>query len=150
MDSKADRSVKLSRDDAKRRIHDAGLRATSPRVAVLQFLASADKPLSHAAVVDAMGSDDWDPATLYRNLVKLVEVDLALVASQVGGIARYAIRGDRDDPHRHPHFSCRICGSVACLPGAKLTGSVGTGWQRSLATSEVQLVGECPDCLGTA
>lgn len=141
------RMLPLSRDDAKQRLQEVGLRATAPRVAVLRLLAAAEKPLSHSEVVEAVGCDDWDQATLYRNLRKLVEVDLARVASKVGGIARYEARGDDDSPHLHPHFSCRMCGSVECLPEAKLTGPVSRRWNRSLETSELQLIGDCPDCL---
>jgi Fur family ferric uptake transcriptional regulator len=137
----------LSLDEAKRRLHEAGIRATAPRVAVLRLLSSATRPLSHTEVVDAIGSEHWDQATLYRNLVKLVEVQLARVVSKVGGVARYRARGDDDSPHLHPHFCCQTCGEVACLPEAKLTGPVDRRWHRSLETSEMQLIGYCPDCL---
>ncbi len=139
--------AKLSREDAKQRIRGTGLRATAPRVAVLRLLEATDKPISHSEVVDAIGREEWDQATLYRNLLKLVEVDLARVASKVGGVARYEARGDDDSPHSHPHFSCKICLSVACLPEAKLAGSVNRRWNRSLENSELQLIGDCPDCL---
>lgn len=137
----------LSRDEAKQRIHEAGLRATAPRVAVLRLLSAAEKPLSHSEVVKAIGSNDWDQATLYRNLVRLVDVELARIASKVGGIARYEARREGDSPHLHPHFSCRTCGTVECLPKAKLSGSADRRWSRSLETCELQLIGECPDCL---
>lgn len=137
----------ISHDEAKRRVHEAGLRATAPRVAVLRLLVGSDKPLSHSEVVAAIGSADWDQATLYRNLVKLVEVDLARVASKVEGVARYEARGDDDNPHLHPHFSCRSCSQVECLPDAKLAGPISRRWYRSLAESELQLIGECPTCL---
>lgn len=137
----------ISRDEAKQQLRDAGLRATAPRMAVLRLLSGADRPLSHTEVVDAIGSTDWDQATLYRNLVKLVEADLARVASNMGGVARYEARGDDDSPHLHPHFSCRSCGSVSCLPEAKLVAPVDRRWNRSIEASELQLVGECPDCL---
>jgi Fur family transcriptional regulator, ferric uptake regulator len=138
--------TELSREEAKRRVHGAGLRATAPRVAVLRLLAAAGRPLSHTEVVEALGSGDWDQATLYRNLLKLVEADLARVASRVGGIARYEARGDDDSPHLHPHFSCRACGGVECLPEAKLAGPVDRAWHQSLAEAELQLIGECPTC----
>jgi Fur family ferric uptake transcriptional regulator len=137
----------ISRDEAKRRVHEAGLRATAPRVAVLRLLAASNKPLSHSEVVAAIGSADCDQATLYRNLVKLVEADLARVANNVGGVARYEARGDDDSPHLHPHFSCRTCSQVECLPHAKLAGPVERRWYQSLAGSELQLIGECPNCM---
>jgi Fur family transcriptional regulator, ferric uptake regulator len=141
----------LTRDEAKRRVHEAGLRATAPRLAVLRLLATAARPLSHSEVVASIGNDDWDQATLYRNLLKLVEAELARVASHVGGIARYEFRGEDDGPHLHPHFSCRSCGMVECLPEAKLAGPVERSWHPSLAEAELQLVGDCPSCrAGTA
>lgn len=139
--------TQLSREEAKQQIRDAGLRATAPRIAVLRLLSASQRPLSHTEVVDEVGSDDWDQATVYRNLVKLVEADLARVASNMGGVARYEARGDDDSPHLHPHFSCRSCGSVSCLPEAKLVAPVDRRWNRSLEGSELQLVGDCPDCI---
>lgn len=137
----------MTRDEARQRIHDAGLRATAPRVAVLRLLSETDRPLSHSEVVEAIGTDDWDQATVYRNLVKLVDVELARVASKVGGVARYEARAEGEPPHVHPHFWCETCGSVECLPKMKLTGSLGRRWSRSLEASELQLIGECPECL---
>ena len=137
----------MTKDDARQLVRDAGLRATAPRIAVLQLLSRADKPMSHSEVVDAIGTADWDQATLYRNLVKLVEADLARVASKVAGVSRYEARGDDDEPHLHPHFSCRVCGDVVCLPEARLAGTVDRKWRKSVATSELELIGECPKCL---
>lgn len=137
----------LSREDAKKLVRDAGLRATAPRLAVLRLLTASDKPLSHSEVVEVIGSGDWDQATLYRNLLKLVEANLARVASNVGGVTRYASQGEDESPHLHPHFSCRLCGTVECLPEAKLVGPVELAWHRSLAEAELQLVGDCPRCM---
>lgn len=102
--------------------------------------------MSHSEVVETVGADDWDQATLYRNLLKLVEVDLARVASQVGGITRYEVRND-EEPHHHPHFACQKCGEVACLPNAKLAGAIEKQWEQSLLDSQMQLIGDCPNCL---
>lgn len=139
--------IELSHDEAREQIQAAGLRATAPRVAVLRLLSRSVKPLSHSEVVEAIGTDNWDQATLYRNLVKLVETNLARVASKVDGMARYEARGEDGGPHLHPHFSCRTCGEVECLPEARLTGPVHRRWNRSLADSELQLIGECPNCI---
>jgi len=137
----------MTKEDAKQLVKDAGLRATAPRIAVMQLLARAEKPMSHSEVVEAIGTEDWDQATLYRNLVKLVEADLARVASKVAGVTRYEARGDDDEPHLHPHFSCRTCGEVQCLPEARLEGLVDKRWRKSIANSELEVIGECPDCL---
>lgn len=140
----------VHRDEVKTRIRAAGLRATSPRVAVYSLLERADKPLSHTQVVEKLGSEEWDQATLYRNLKKLVEADLAWVATRVDGVDRYQLRREDDVMHKHPHFSCRTCGTVECLPEASLVGPVDERWRRSFEISQLQLTGQCPDCLETS
>ena len=137
---------KLTREVSKRLLHDAGLRATAPRVAVLRTLSGAERPLSHAEVVAAIGTDDWDAATLYRNLIKLDEVGLARVASRVGGITRFAAQEQGAPPHLHPHFACRDCGEVRCLEDASLSLPPEPKWREALSDADVQLVGRCPKC----
>src|SRR5690606_1873947 len=90
----------LSREALTRQLHDAGLRATPPRLAALRLLRTADRPLSHAEVVAELASEDWDQATIYRNLVKLVEARLARVATQVAGVTRYEASHPREAPDR--------------------------------------------------
>ena len=139
----------VSKDEVRRRVQASGLRATAPRVAVYQLLLETERPLSHTEVVAQLASPDWDQATIYRNLLKLVEAELAWVASHVGGVARYEARKANDEPHYHPHFSCRACGAVECLPEARLAASVDRHWREALADAELQLVGTCPSCRST-
>lgn len=138
--------AKLSREEGRRRLHEAGLRATAPRVAVLRLLHSSNKPLSHAEVVKRIGTEEWDAATLYRNLIKLDEVGLARVASQVGGITRFEAQEHGAPPHIHPHFACRDCGDVTCLHDAKLTIPAKSQWRDALLDADLQVVGQCPSC----
>src|SRR5690606_33270700 len=88
-------------NELKKRIRALGLRVTAPRLAVLQTLAKAGRPLSHAEVVERLGPDTlWDRATVYRNLVALVGVKLLRVASHAGGITRYEVAtGEAHDGH---------------------------------------------------
>ncbi len=138
----------LTKDEALQRLRTRGLRATAPRLAVLRVLSEATGPLSHSEVVQRLGEVDWDPATTYRNLVKLRDAGLAPVVSRVDGMDRYALSGERDAEHRHPHFLCEDCGRVACLPD-ELTESLSVDgpWGESIRKAMVQLLGACPDCL---
>lgn len=141
---------KAEQVEAKSVIREAGLRATGPRIAVYCLLASADRPLSHTQVVEELNSQEWDQATVYRNLRKLVEANLARVATRVEGQDRYELRRNGQGPHLHPHFSCRSCGTVECFPQTTLVGEVDQRWRRSIEISQLQLMGECPDCLDEA
>jgi len=125
-----------------------GLRVTPPRVAVLEVIAAATSPLSHSSVLAALGDTDWDPATIYRNLVKLREAKLVLVVSRANGIDRYALARESNDKHSHPHFVCEDCGEVSCLPmELSPPKPEGDRWAASVEQATIQLRGECPDCL---
>lgn len=137
----------ISKEQARRVLQEQGLRATAPRLAVLRVLSDSSDPLSHTEVLERLGETDWDPATIYRNLVKLRDAGVAPVVSRAEGIDRYALAASHD-AHRHPHFVCADCGRVACLP-AELTASMSIEgpWSASVEKAMVQLRGECPDCL---
>jgi Fur family ferric uptake transcriptional regulator len=131
----------------KKKIRDLGLRVTAPRLAVLRALADADRPLSHAEVVTLLGDDiGWDRATVYRNLVALVGVNLVRVASHAGGITRYELARESDAECNHPHFVCDDCGIVSCLPGTEIVPPKKGQWSKAMKAAEVQFVGRCPSC----
>lgn len=142
--------MECARVDLLQRLRAAGLRATSPRLAVYRALDAADAPVSHAEMVAMLRGEKLDPATVYRNLVKLVEHRLARVAKCAGGIIRYELEGL--EPARTPRatISCRSCGRVESIPAAKLMGKVDHHWRPSVESSEIRLMGECPGCLEKA
>jgi len=140
--------MSITKNEAKKLLQDRALRVTGPRLAVLQLLAASQGPLSHTEILERLGETDWDPATIYRNLVKLRDAGLALVVSCAEGIDRYALAGAQKDDHRHPHFVCKDCGQVACLPlELKPPESIDERWAASVDKAMIQLRGECPDCL---
>ena len=124
-----DASMSISKKAARELLQSASLRTTAPRLAVLRVLSDATRPLSHTEVLEELGETDWDPATIYRNLVKLKEAGVAPVVSRAEGIDRYALGAGTD--HRHPHFVCDDCGVVQCLPDS-LRDSLGGAWRRGL------------------
>jgi len=143
--------MSITKEQAVQLIRDKGLRSTGPRIAVLLVLAETQRPISHTEMLEHLGETDWDPATIYRNLVKLREAGLAPVVNRAGGIDRYALADTHGDDHRHAHFVCDDCGEIACLP-ADVTASMATNerWGPSVQQAMVQLRGECPDCIETS
>ncbi|CAM2070069.1 Transcriptional repressor [Sulfidibacter corallicola] len=143
--------MSLTKDEARKLLHESALRVTAPRLAVLRVLAEAQNPLSHTEMLERLGETDWDPTTIYRNLIKLRDAGVATVVSRVEGIDRYALAGAGEDGHRHPHFVCEDCGRVACLP-AELAApmSMDGPWATSIQKATIQLRGACPDCLERA
>ena len=80
--------MSLTQKEARQILNQKGLRVTAPRLAVLSVLASAKSPMSHTKVLDQLKKSSWDPATIYRNLVKLCDAQVAVVVSRANGIAR--------------------------------------------------------------
>ena len=139
----------IAQDEAAARdlLRQHGLRATEPRLAVLQSLAEAEGPLSFTDLMGRGGTLRADRATVYRNLIRLCEVGIAVVAERLDGRDRYALASAHEGEHRHAHFLCQSCGRVNCLPAEVTALLVMDGpWGESIREAVVQLRGSCPDC----
>jgi Fur family ferric uptake transcriptional regulator len=105
----------------RRRIRDAGLRATAARVAVLQELLAATSPVTHAQMAERLAGGGHDRATIYRNLVEMAEAGILSRIELGDHVWRFELRRlEEAGVADHPHFVCVDCGEVSCLP----TGSV--------------------------
>jgi len=141
--------TKLERDELKGLLRERGLRITASRVSVLGALAEAAHPVSHSELVQSQGEEVCDASTTFRTLKTLVEEGLAVVVSRVDGIDRYAFKGTDDaHGHEHAHFVCDSCEEVLCLPDSVAPiVSPGDRWAASVKTAQIELRGECPDCI---
>lgn len=119
--------------DARDRLREAGLRATGPRIEVVELLAGAHTPLTHSELHAELAG--MDRVTLYRNLLRLVEVGLI---REISG--RYELADSA-----HPHFVCEQCGDIECLPAIAVRLD-DPRWSEAVAGAAVQLTGACPDC----
>lgn len=143
-------SQSASRDQLRAQMRRAGLRSTSARIAVLEYLATAASPMSHADLVDALAPLGFDRATVYRNLIDLTEVGL-LARTELGDhVWRFESRlADARHATDHPHFVCVDCGEVSCLSGVSVDISPSPGSKRSVIgeLTEVLLKGRCGRCV---
>jgi Fur family transcriptional regulator, ferric uptake regulator len=130
-------------------LRTAGLRATLPRVAVLQHLRGADSPLTHGEVADALADRGFDRATIYRNLIDLTEAGFISRTDLGDHVWRFELKhGDEAQGELHPHFICNDCGSVECLPDEAVMLRAVRGAPRALKKKgvQVQVRGICNDC----
>jgi Fur family transcriptional regulator, ferric uptake regulator len=143
----------MTDQEIRKNIQDAGLRVTVARLLVYKILLSAQRPLSHTDIVRLIQEDAGsygDQATIYRTLQAFTEKNLAKIASNAGGIARYEIRDpNKEDKktHVHPHFVCKDCGVVSCLPKTTVITNYDQTWEHILAHAEMQFVGTCKECV---
>lgn len=99
-------------------LRDSGLRATGPRVAVLAVLERHKRPMTHGEVADDLGDSGFDRATLYRNLMDMTETGLLHRTDYGDHVWRFELT-PAEGAHAndgHPHFICKACGTVECLP----------------------------------
>ena len=139
------RSASSSVAELKAKLRAAGLRATAPRVAVLRLLEAEHTPMSHAEVAAALATEDWDRATIYRNLIDLAEADL-LRRTDVDHTWRFEILDE--DTAGHMHFVCTECGIVECVDDVELAFQRPSRVPKAVRKQEVevQLRGVCDDC----
>ena len=134
---------KLPVDSARKTIREVGMRATPSRIAVLQLLTSVARPFTHAEVSEALSKDNWDRATLYRNLVDLADKGI-IRRVHVGSAVHFEASFD----DKHAHFVCTDCGTVECTPAVavRATRSAKTPSAINKGNVEVQLQGVCDVC----
>jgi Fur family ferric uptake transcriptional regulator len=127
----------------------AGLRKTTPRVAVLDRLVAASAPLSHGEIADALAPLGYERPTVYRNLMDLVAANLVRRTDLGDHVWRFELR-KRGGDHEHPHFLCVDCGEVSCLPDESVRIQASRGAPRAMRSRdvEVQVKGRCDACAG--
>lgn len=128
----------------------AGLRATRPRMAVLEILEDATSPVSHPEVAEALVREGFDRATVYRNLVDLADAGLVRRSDLGDHTWRFELVRDGQEHGEgdHAHFVCRSCGTVSCLPESAFSVKLERGAPRVLKQSalEIQVRGVCDTC----
>lgn len=131
-------------------IRAAGMRGTAPRIAVLERLRRARAPLSHPELTAELVPLGFDRATIYRNLVDLVDAGLVSRIELGDHVWRYEVR-DREHAAgdaEHSHFVCNDCGTVSCLPEVSIAIRPAPGSRRSVVAeiSDIVLKGRCESC----
>ena len=138
--------------DATTILRAAGLRRTPARVAVIECLRAAARPLSVQDVQSQMPPGS-DLVTVYRTLNTLVGKSLArrVRADDRGWLFELAgPEASERQTHGHAHFVCDSCGTVECLPEVPMPDVAAARRQLQkgyeLTTQEVTLHGTCPAC----
>ncbi len=136
--------------DYPRLLAEAGLRATPRRLAVLDCLGRAGRPLSAGEVHRRVRPrQPLDRVTAYRVLEDLGRAGLVARIEAGPRGRRYHLLNPPRHP-AHPHFYCTVCGRLLCLEAgvvkldlARLAGE----FPARVENLSVSLEGVCPQCL---
>lgn len=140
--------MKITHCDAVETLKKAGLAKTGQRMAVLERLIRADRPLNAQEILkDTVADLKINRVTVYRILASLRD----------GGIIREIELGQGRCCYEmaclhnpiHPHFRCRCCGCITCM--APLTLSQAWEWFArpngfTIEAVDIRLTGICDRC----
>jgi len=135
-----------SRDKAHRMLKEAKLYCTEARLAILQVLMQAARPLRQDQIAEQLTLRALNKVTVYRTLESLMEVGLVHRAFTYNRAWHFELANHCTEHQCHPHFTCTHCGVTTCLtdvllPMAKIS-------QKGFVVSrqQVRLEGLCPTC----
>lgn len=102
-------------------LESMSIRPTPVREAVLEVLLDERCPMSYREVAARL-PEEQDRVTLYRTLLLLLEKGIVHRAMDMKGTWRFCAHSPNAAgcPGDHPHFICRICDRMTCMPGSSL------------------------------
>ncbi|MGP1345160.1 MAG: Fur family transcriptional regulator [Phycisphaerales bacterium] len=135
------------------RLREAGLRATTARLAIVRTLDDADGALSAHEVMERLEIEGMDRVTVYRTLGSLVDCGLAHKLDPGDRVWRFSLEDPNDEPHArdhavHPHFVCDECGTILCMDNATVEVKLDQAQSERFEIREQETVlrGRCPAC----
>jgi len=131
---------------ARKMLKTANLYCTSGRVAVLNVLIKANKPLNQVQIARRLGKEHFDKVTIYRTLESLTEVGLVHKAFVEKRAAHFELAHHCTKNQCHPHFTCVRCGDTHCLTGMALPMARSPHRGFIIHRQQVRLEGLCPAC----
>ena len=148
------------RDKARQMLKDAKLYCTAARIAILQVLMQAARPLRENQIAkglaglqsttrgrDALGSKTGlNKVTVYRTLESLIEVGLVHRAFTYNRAWYFELADHCTEHQCHPHFTCTHCGVTHCLTDISLPMAKIADKGFVISRQQVRLEGLCPAC----
>ena len=134
--------------DPSQTLRNAGLAKTTQRMAVLEKLIGAAGPLNVRDIVaETRGKLKINRVTIYRILASFREGGIIREIDAGSGTTYYEMACLHNPIH--PHFHCRRCGSLTCMP--PLTLSQAWDWLTrpynfSVESINVHITGICGPC----
>jgi Fe2+ or Zn2+ uptake regulation protein len=139
-------SAKL-KHDCKDELNEVDLRATPARVALMNFLETADKPVDVQTMIDYLEKKaiKTDPATVFRIVNMFTEKGLTKQIQFQEGKSRYELAAGAD----HHHLVCSNCGDVQDISDCNidvLENHIEKKKQFKVTSHSLEFYGLCSRC----
>ncbi len=137
----------MKTDSAQSTLRNASLRATVPRIAVLNRLQAADLPVSVDDLYRTLRAKKIDRVTIYRTLQSFAEAHLVRAVDLKRGHMLYELH----DEHDHHHLVCVSCGLTEDFTGCNFDELSSQALKKSRSFTSVsehslELFGTCTSC----
>ncbi|MCH6258036.1 transcriptional repressor [Puniceicoccaceae bacterium K14] len=121
------------------------LRITEPRKALLKLLIDTHKPLSAEELHEALGSEQYDLVTVYRNLETFEKAGIVSRIPTESGKGLYEMN---DEQKHYHHIICRHCHKAEKLDECHIheLEEIATKLGFSNITHVLELYGVCQEC----
>jgi Fe2+ or Zn2+ uptake regulation protein len=133
--------------DAEAILHNHDFRATTVRVALIETLAEAPKPLTAAILVKKLRRFHADSATIYRGLSALTDARIIRQLSLIEGTYSYDLAVGR--PHGH-HIICESCNTIETIPfcvrGMETNAKEKSRLFKTISSHALSFSGTCKKC----
>ncbi len=137
--------------DYRGQLEVCGLDPTPRRLQVLEIIGTSTAPLSARQVFETLHQTrPINRVTVYRILDLLVANGLVEKLSAGGRAHVYGPAPSENHP-AHPHFFCKRCHSLQCLPPQSVDidlQAVRQTFAGRIENVEVRIQGVCQNCLG--
>jgi Fur family ferric uptake transcriptional regulator len=134
--------------DPSQTLRDAGLAKTTQRMAVLEKLIGAASPLNVRDILaETRGKLKINRVTIYRILASFREGGIIREIDAGSGTTYYEMACLHNPIH--PHFHCRQCGSLICMPPLTLSQALewlSRPYNFSVESINVHITGICGQC----
>jgi Fur family ferric uptake transcriptional regulator len=137
---------KNRKQKAERLLASVSLRCTRPRIAILNVLLGAERPITQEEVAFKLGSSGPNKVTIYRILEALVEADLVHKVFMSERTWHFELADNCTESQCHPHFTCTECSDTHCLPEISVPMAKSPYKGFNIRHQRVQLEGLCPKC----
>lgn len=149
-----------SHDKARQILKDAKLYCTEARIAILQVLMEAGRPLRQDQIAERVAGfqpttrerdaldarNALNKVTVYRTLESLIEVGLVHRAFTYKRAWYFELADHCTEHQCHPHFTCTSCGVTHCLRDTLLPMARVSQKGFIVNRQQVRLEGLCPAC----
>jgi len=133
------------KDEQRELIKSFGLNDTKPRRDILRLLQKEHGPFSAEEILQAIGPESCDQATVFRTLKQFLGKGLVKAISLNEGFIRYEFNDPR---HHHHHIICRNCQKLETIEECLVKGLENKLAQKGYTKIDhsLEFFGLCPDC----